>query len=93
MIVGPLILLYAGDRVPADDRLVEAVNLRAEEAPLTGESVPVEKQSDPTPADEPAVGDRTSMVYAGTAVVYGRGRAVVIATGMGTEFGKVARML
>ena len=93
LVPGDMILLYAGDRVPADARLVEAVNLRLEEAPLTGESVPVEKQTAPTPGDELAVGDRTSMVYAGTAVTYGRGRAVVTATGMETEFGKVARML
>ena len=73
LVPGDMILLYAGDRVPADARLVEAVNLRLEEAPLTGESVPVEKQTAPTPGDELAVGDRTSMVYAGTAVTYGRG--------------------
>ena len=93
LVPGDMILLYAGDRVPADARLVEAVNLRLEEAPLTGESVPVEKQTAPTTDEEPSVGDRTSMVYAGTAVTYGRGRAVITATGMKTEFGKVARML
>ncbi|WP_165228566.1 cation-translocating P-type ATPase [Aquisphaera insulae] len=93
LVPGDVILLYAGDRIPADARLIEAVNLRVEEAPLTGESVPVEKQDGPTTDDEPAVGDRASMVHAGTAVTYGRGRAVVTATGMDTEFGKVARML
>lgn len=93
LVPGDLILLSAGDRVPADARLIETVNLRADEAPLTGESTAVEKQTAPTPNGELAVGDRTSMVYAGTAVIYGRGCAVITATGMETEFGKVARML
>lgn len=93
LVPGDLVLLYAGDRVPADARLVEAVNLRAEEAPLTGESLPVEKQTAPSAADGASVGDRSGMVHAGTAVIYGRGRGVVTATGMATEFGKVARLL
>ena len=93
LVPGDVILLAAGDKVPADVRLVEAINLQVEEAALTGESVPVEKHTAPLGTQELAVGDRKNMAYAGTSVTYGRGRAVVIATGMSTEFGKIARML
>lgn len=93
LVPGDVILLRAGDRVPADARIVESVNLQIEEAALTGESVPVEKQSATLPEGESAIGDRGNMAYAGTAATYGRGRAVVVATGMDTEFGKIARML
>nr|MBA3768379.1 HAD-IC family P-type ATPase [Acidobacteriota bacterium] len=93
LVPGDLILLAAGDKVPADVRLVEAINLQVEEAALTGESVPVEKHTTPLGDQELAVGDRKNMAYAGTSVTYGRGRAVVVATGMNTEFGKIARML
>ncbi|MEI8064390.1 MAG: HAD-IC family P-type ATPase, partial [Verrucomicrobiota bacterium] len=81
------------DRVPADARLVESVNLQVEEAALTGESTSVEKHVAPITDAQAAVGDRKNMVYAGTAGSYGRGRAVVTATGMSTEFGKIARLL
>jgi Ca2+-transporting ATPase len=91
LVPGDVILLQAGDRVPADARLIEAVNLQVEEAALTGESVPVEKHTEAVA--EVAVADRRNMVYAGTAVSYGRGRAAVAATGMTTEFGRIARML
>jgi P-type Ca2+ transporter type 2C len=90
---GDVILLKAGDRVPADGRLIEAINLQVEEAALTGESVPVEKHTAPLTNSGLAVGDRRSMAYAGTVATYGRGRAVVVATGMQTEFGKVAQLL
>jgi Ca2+-transporting ATPase len=90
---GDVILLSAGNKVPADGRLVEAVNLRVEEAVLTGESVTVEKQTAPIDNHDAAIGDRSNLVYAGTATAYGRGRAVIIATGMQTEFGKIASML
>jgi Ca2+-transporting ATPase len=94
LVVGDLVVLRTGDRVPADLRLVEAVNLQIEEAPLTGESVPVAKTTGPLDeGDGQAVGDRTNMAYAGTAVTYGRGSGAVVATGMDTEFGKVARLL
>ncbi|RIK87662.1 MAG: ATPase [Planctomycetota bacterium] len=93
LVPGDVILLTAGNRVPADGRILEAVNLQAEEAALTGESVAVEKQTSPIGDAQAALGDRTNLVYAGTAVAYGRGRAVVIATGMETEFGKIASML
>jgi len=93
LVPGDVILLKAGDKVPADCRLSEAHNLQAEEAPLTGESVPVEKQIEPLPKADLGAGDRTNMAFAGTAITYGRGRAVVVATGMNTEFGKIASML
>ena len=95
---GDVILLRTGDRVPADARLLESINLQVEEAALTGESVPVEKHIHAIPAstgsaDKLSLGDRKNMAYAGTAVTYGRGRALVTATGMQTEFGKIAKML
>jgi Ca2+-transporting ATPase len=93
LVPGDIILIRAGDRIPADARLVEAINLQVEEASLTGESVPVEKQTAPLEGDDLAIGDRKNMVYAGTAATYGRGRAVVVSTGMGTEFGKIAQLL
>ncbi len=93
LVPGDIILLKAGGRVPADSRLVEAVNLQIEEAVLTGESLAVEKHTDPIPGDGLAVGDRKNMVYSGTTASYGRGKAVVAATGMQTEFGKITGML
>src|SRR5574337_353425 len=93
LVPGDVVLLRAGDKIPADVRLIEAVNLQIEEAALTGESVPVEKDAAPVTNGNVAFGDRKNMAYAGTAATYGRGRAVVVATGMQTEFGKIARML
>jgi Ca2+-transporting ATPase len=93
LVPGDIILIRAGDRIPADARLVEAVNLQIEEASLTGESVPVEKNIQPLPNIELAVGDRKNMAYAGTVATYGRGRGLVVATGMQTEFGKIAQLL
>ena len=90
---GDVILLKAGDKVPADCRLIEIANLQADEAALTGESVPVEKQTKSLAGENLSAGDRTNMAFAGTAVTYGRGRAVVVATGMNTEFGQIATML
>ncbi|MGC9529989.1 MAG: calcium-translocating P-type ATPase, SERCA-type [Candidatus Bipolaricaulaceae bacterium] len=92
LVPGDVIVLAAGDRVPADARLVEVANLRVDEAPLTGESQAADKSTPPLPQDT-AVADRTNMVFMGTTVVYGRGRAVVCATGMATEFGRIATML
>jgi Ca2+-transporting ATPase len=93
LVPGDVIRLSAGDRIPADARLVEAVNLQVDEAPLTGESVPVEKHTAVLTGDNLPVGDRRNMVYSGTAATYGRGSAVVVATGMRTEFGKIAQLL
>ena len=93
LVPGDVILLHTGDRMPADARLLEAVNLQVEEAALTGESIAVEKHIEPLPIDQLPVGDRKNMIYAGTAATYGRGKALVVATGMQTEFGKIAQLL
>jgi Ca2+-transporting ATPase len=93
VVPGDVLVLRAGDRVPADSRLVEAVNLRADEASLTGESTAVEKDAGARLGADAGVGDRRNMVFAGTALTYGRGQAVVTATGMQTEFGRIAKML
>jgi Ca2+-transporting ATPase len=93
LVPGDVILLHTGDRIPSDARLLEAINLQVEEAALTGESVPVEKHILPLSGDDLPVGDRKNMVYAGTAATYGRGKALVVATGMHTEFGKIAQLL
>ncbi|HVG10116.1 MAG TPA: cation-translocating P-type ATPase [Thermoanaerobaculia bacterium] len=92
LVQGDLLFLGAGDRVAADSRVIEAVNLQIEEAALTGESLPVAKTTEALEGDL-GVGDRRNLVFAGTAVTYGRGKAVVVETGMDTEFGQVARML
>ncbi len=96
LVPGDIIILEAGDAVPADSRLIECAAIKAEEASLTGESVPVDKSSDTlSPADggDVPLGDRRNMVYMGSSVVYGRGKAVVVATGMSTEMGKIADAL
>ncbi len=93
VVPGDLFLLAAGDRIPADARLIEAVNLQTEEASLTGESLPSEKDQSLVLEADAALGDRRNMVFAGTSVCYGRGRAVAVATGMDSEFGKIASML
>ena len=92
LVPGDVLVLSEGDSVGADARLVEATALRVQEAALTGESAAVTKSVDPVSADA-AIGDRTSMVFKGTAVVSGVGRAVVTATGMQTEMGRIATML
>ncbi len=93
IVVGDVILLEAGDAVPADCRLFECASLKAEEAALTGESVPVSKLINALNGGEKgevALGDRKNMVYSGSTVAYGHGKAVVVATGMDTEMGKIA---
>jgi Ca2+-transporting ATPase len=92
LVPGDVVVLSVGDKIPADMRLVETVNLRIDEASLTGESVSSEKGVDPVPQDSP-IADRTCNAYAGTAVSYGRGRGVVFSTGQATEFGNIASMM
>jgi Ca2+-transporting ATPase len=92
LVPGDIILLEEGDTIPADGRLIQSTALHTAEAALTGESVPVAKNVTPL-AREVGLGDRRNMVFSGTAVTYGRGRAVVTATGMQTEMGRIADML
>ncbi len=96
LVVGDIIILEAGDAVPADARIIECASLKVEEAALTGESVPVTKTSDALSVGENgdvSLGDRRNMVFSGSTVVYGRGRAVVTHTAMDTEMGKIADAL
>ena len=97
LVPGDVILLEAGDSVPADCRVLESASMKIEEAALTGESVPVEKHANAIElaagADDVPLGDRKNMCYMGSTVVYGRGQAVVVATGMDTEMGKIAGAL
>lgn len=93
LVPGDIILLAAGDRIPADARIIEEANLRTEEAALTGESLPAEKTADVIANPAAGIGDRRNIVYGGTSVSHGRGKAVVTATAMQTEFGKIAAML
>jgi P-type Ca2+ transporter type 2C len=93
LVPGDIIILEAGDLVPADCRLVETVNLRIQEAALTGESEPVDKDAVFTSSADLPLGDRINMAYLGTVVTYGRGLAAVVATGMSTELGNIAEMI
>ncbi len=93
LVPGDIVLLEAGNLVPADCRLVECANLRAQEASLTGESEPVDKILQALPDADLPLGDRRNMVYMGTMVTYGRGQAVVAATGMRTELGRIADLI
>ncbi|MCU0607126.1 MAG: cation-translocating P-type ATPase [Candidatus Edwardsbacteria bacterium] len=92
LVPGDLILLEAGARIPADARIVESASLRIEESALTGESLPVEKTARALPGDLP-LAEQTNMAFMGTVCVYGRGRALVAATGMETELGRIARYI
>ncbi len=93
VVPGDVILLDAGDSVPADARLVEAASLQANESALTGESVPVEKDPAVIEAGQVPVGDRKNMLFMGTTITAGRGRAVVVETGMKTQLGRIAQLL
>jgi len=93
VVPGDIVLVQVGDRVPADLRILEAANLQADEAPLTGESVPVEKHASPITEADIAIADRRDIAYSGTVITYGRGRGIATTTGMHTEFGRIAGML
>lgn len=93
LVPGDILLLEAGDIIPADARLVESASLKSNESALTGESAPVEKNARAAVAEGASLGDRLNMVYSGSPVSYGRGVAVVTATGMATEMGKIASLL
>ena len=93
LVPGDLVLLAAGDRIPADLRLVESTLLAADESTLTGEAVPVEKDACARVSQDAPVGDRVTIAYAGTVVTRGRGRGIVVATGMETEVGRIAGLV
>src|SRR5215472_16413392 len=92
LVPGDIVLLESGDKVPADLRLVDVKNLRTEEAALTGESLPIDKTTEPVP-EKATVGDREGMAFSGTLVTSGRGTGVVVATGTGTELGRINQMM
>src|SRR5207244_7685284 len=92
LVPGDVAVLSAGDRVPADARLLEVASLRVNEASLTGESLPVSKAVEPLPRDS-FLGDRKNMVFMGTTVDGGRGKAVIVETGMATQLGKIAGLV
>ena len=93
LVQGDIVLLDTGDYVPADIRITEAVNLKAQEASLTGESVPVEKDAAKIENVEAALGDRTNMLFSSSLITYGRGKGIVVEIGMNTEVGNIAGML
>lgn len=93
VVPGDIVILETGNFVPADVRLVETVNLKIEEASLTGESMPVAKHADVTLDPDAELGDRVNMAFAGTVIAYGRGRGVVVSTGMSTRIGRIAEMI
>ena len=93
LVKGDIVLIETGDNVPADLRLVESVNLKIQEAALTGESVPVEKDADAFVPDDAPIGDRVNMAYSSCSVTYGHGKGIVTAIGNQTEVGKIAAMI
>ena len=93
LVPGDIIHLEAGDYVPADARLIDSISLKSEESALTGESVPSEKDAEASVEENAPIGDRTNMVFSGCSITYGTATAVVTATGMNTEMGKIANLL
>ena len=86
-------VLDTGDYIPADLRIIEEVNLKSQESSLTGESVPIEKSSEIIKETEIGIGDRKNMLFSSSLVTYGRGKGIVVETGMTTEVGKIASMI
>ena len=93
LVPGDVVVLETGDYVPADIRIVEAINLKSQESSLTGESVPVEKYATTITDTDVGIGDRTNMLFSSSLITYGRGKGIVVETGMNTEVGKIAGML
>lgn len=93
LVPGDIVVLDTGDYVPADLRIIEAVNLKSQEASLTGESVPVEKSTNIIEKEKVGIGDRTNMLFSSSLITYGRGKGIVVETGMKTEVGKIAGMI
>ena len=93
LVPGDIVVLDTGDYIPADLRIIEAVNLKSQEASLTGESVPVEKNAEKIEGTEIGIGDRLNMLFSSSLVTYGRGKGIVVETGMTTEVGKIAGMI
>ncbi len=93
LVPGDIVVLDTGDYIPADLRIIEAVNLKSQESSLTGESVPVEKNTEKIEDSEVGIGDRINMLFSSSLVTYGRGKGIVVETGMTTEVGKIAGML
>ena len=93
LVPGDIVILETGDYVPADLRIIEAVNLKSQEAALTGESVPVEKMAAKIEDEKIGIGDRINMLFSSSLITYGRGKAVVVETGMNTEVGKIADII
>ncbi len=93
LVPGDIVVLDTGDFIPADLRIIEAVNLKSQESALTGESVAVEKMSDPIEEKEIGIGDRTNQLFSSSLITYGRGKGIVVETGMNTEVGKIATMI
>ena len=93
LVPGDIVVLDTGDFVPADLRIIEAVNLKSQESALTGESVPVEKSSEVITDEEVSIGDRVNMLFSSSLITYGRGKGIVVETGMNTEVGKIAKII
>ena len=93
IVPGDIVVLDTGDYVPADLRIIEAINLKSQEASLTGESVPVEKEIEKIEGEEIGIGDRINMLFSSSLITYGRGKGIVVETGMTTEVGKIAGMI
>ena len=93
LVPGDVVVLETGDFIPADLRIIEAVNLKSQEASLTGESLPVEKMSNEIDSKKIGIGDRSNMLFSSSLITYGRGKGIVVETGMETEVGKIAEMI